>query len=330
MDRGPFRHGDLVRLTDPKGRHHTVVLEAQGRFHTHRGAISHDDLVGVTEGSVVTTDQGVGYLALRPLLSDFVLSMPRGAAIIYPKDASEILFRADIRPGHRVVEAGVGSGALSLWLLNTLGPDGHLVSVERREEFAEVAKGNVHTFFHGEPPAKWDVRLGDFNEALSSEIDGSVDRVILDMLTPWECLDEALRILGSGGVLVVYVATVTQLSRVIEAMRSSGQLTEPEASESMVRSWHVEGLAVRPEHRMIGHTGFLTWARKLSAGTELPVRPGKKNKPDYSDTDVEAWTPGAVGFRVETDKKRRELQKDATKRAAKAKQDTEPGEDSGH
>ena len=320
ISRGPFAHGDLVRLTDPKGRHHTIILEAGGRFHTHKGSLSHDDIVGVEEGSVVATEQGVGYLTLRPLMSDFVLSMPRGAAIIYPKDASEILFRADIRPGHTVLEAGVGSGALSLWLLNTLGESGRLISIERREEFAEVARANVQTFFHGTPPSAWEVRTGEFNDVASGLPEASVDRVILDMLTPWECLSESLRVLVSGGVVLVYVATVTQLSRVVEAMRESQQLTNPEATESMVRSWHVEGLAVRPEHRMIGHTGFLVWARKLSSGTQLPIRPGKKNKPDYADEDVEAWTPGALGFRVETEKKLRELHKDSAKRQQKATQ----------
>ena len=316
--RGPFRTGDVVRLTDPKGRHHTIVLEEDGRFHTHKGVIAHSNIIGVDEASVVHTDQGVGYLAIRPLLSDFVLSMPRGAAIIYPKDASEIIFRADIQPGLTVVEAGVGSGALSLWLLNALGPTGRLMSIERREEFADVARGNVRTYFGGDPDCPWDVTVGEFNDEVAQLEPGSVDRVILDMLTPWECLEVGVNALTSGGVVLVYVATVTQLSRVMEAMRENGSLTEPEASESLVRLWHVDGLAVRPEHRMIGHTGFLAWARKLSPGTERPHRVGKKNKPDYSDEDIEAWTPGAVGLRVETEKKLRELSKDARNRAAKA------------
>lgn len=319
MRRGPFVVGDLVQLTDPKGRHHTIVLEAHGRFHTHKGGISHASLIGVEEGSVVHTEMGVGYLALRPLLSDFVLSMPRGAAIIYPKDASEILFRADIRPGHTVVEAGVGSGALSLWLLQALGESGTLVSIERREEFAEVARGNVEAFFHGAPPAHWDVKLGDLNERLPELEPGSVDRIILDMLAPWECLDASLDALVSGGVLLVYVATATQLSRVMEAMRDTKRMTNPEASESMVRTWHVDGLAVRPDHRGVGHTGFLAWARKLAPDTELPERLGKKAKPDYDDADVEAWTPGAVGQRVETEKKIKQLKKDATSRAERAR-----------
>ena len=316
--RGPFVAGDLVQLTDPKGRLHTVVMEPGGRFHTHKGALLHDDLIGVNEGSVVQTDLGVSYLALRPLMSDFVLSMPRGAAIIYPKDASEILFRADIRPGHTVVEAGVGSGALSLWLLQALGSDGSLVSIERREEFADIARANVETFYHGAPPCPWDVRLGDLNDVLPAMAPESVDRVILDMLTPWECLDASLDALASGGVLLVYVATVTQLSRMMEAMRESKRLTVPQATESIVRNWHVEGLAVRPDHRGVGHTGFLTWARKLSPGTTLPERVGRKVKPEYAAEDVEAWTPGAVGARVETEKKVKELAKESRKRASKA------------
>jgi len=316
--RDVFVVGDLVQLTDPKGRLHTIVLEQGGRFHTHKGGISHDDLIGAEEGSVISTELGVGYLALRPLMSDFVLSMPRGAAIIYPKDASEILFRADIRPGHTVVEAGVGSGALSLWLLQALGPNGSLVSIERREEFAEIARANVETFYHGTPPCPWDIRLGDLVDVLPTMEPQSVDRVILDMLTPWECLDASLDALVSGGVLLVYVATVTQLSRVMEAMRESGRLTPPQATESMVRNWHVEGLAVRPDHRGVGHTGFLTWARKLAPGAVMPERVGRKVKPEYAPEDVEAWTPGAVGARVETEKKVKELTKESRKRASKA------------
>lgn len=314
--------GDMVRLTDPKGRHHTFVLESGGHFHTHRGGIAHADIEGKPEGSVVQTEQGVDYLVLRPLLSDYVLSMPRGAAIIYPKDAALILQLADIHPGQRVVEAGVGSGALSLWLLRTLGPDGELVSVEQREEFADIARGNVETYFRGAPPAEWDIRLGDLSEVLTSEKDASVDRIILDMLTPWECLEQSLRVLAPGGVILSYVATVTQLSRVMEALRGSGLTTEPEAQETMVRGWHVDGLAVRPEHRMIGHTGFLCWARRLAPGTTLPKPAGKKTKPDYDEADIEAWTPGAVKQREETAKKLRKLQRETASRSEKTAKNT--------
>ena len=313
-----LRAGDMVRLTDPKGRHHSFVLESGSRFHSHKGAIAHDALIGLAEGSVVTTEQGVEYLVMRPLLEDYVLSMPRGAAIIYPKDATQILQRADIHPGQRVVEAGVGSGALSLWLHRVLGPEGTLVSVERREEFAAIARGNVETYYRGHPPARWDIRIGEFNDEVQALADHSVDRVILDMLAPWECLDQALRVLISGGVIICYVATVTQLSRVIEALRDTGMTTQPEAAETMARSWHVEGLAVRPDHRMIGHTGFLCWARRLAPGATLPVRAGKKAKPDYADQDVELWTPGAIGQREETAKKLRQLTRESGNRAKKA------------
>lgn len=313
---GVFVAGDIVQLTDPKGRHHTIILEPGKRFHTHKGSFAHDALIGVPEGSVVTTDRDVDYVAFRPRLSDFVLSMPRGAAIIYPKDAVDILQRADIGPGHRVVEAGVGSGALTLWLLRALAPSGELTSIERREEFAEVAKGNVHTFYGSTPPAKWSLEVGDFNDVASKQVSRhSVDRVVLDMLTPWECVEVAEDILVPGGILLAYVATVTQLSRMVEALRTTGRFTPAEATETLVRGWHVEGLAVRPDHRMIGHTGFLVWARTFAPNTEAPRALTRKAKPEYSDEDVEAWTPGAVGARVETDKKMRELARDAASRS---------------
>jgi tRNA (adenine57-N1/adenine58-N1)-methyltransferase len=315
---GVFAVGDLVQLTDAKGRHYSIILEKEGRFHSHRGVIPHSAIVGLAEGSVVNTEAGTGFLALRPSLADFVLSMPRGAAIIYPKDASEILFRADIRPGLRVLEAGVGSGALTLWLLSALGDHGQLISVDRREDFAHIARGNVETYFHGQPSTPWDLRVGEVNEVFRDLRPHSLDRVILDMLAPWECIDQALDALVPGGTLLCYVATVTQLSRVMESIRASGRTNSPEATESLVRSWHVDGLAVRPNHRMIGHTGFLAWARVLAPGVVTPTPIGKKAKPDYSDADVEAWTPGAVGLRTETEKKLRQLGKDALSRAKRA------------
>ena len=170
---------------------------------------------------------GIEYLALRPLLSDFVMSMPRGAAIVYPKDAAQILAQADIFPGATVVEAGVGSGALSLWLLRAIGPEGRLHSFERREEFADVARGNVATF-HGADPENWSITLGDLAEVLPETAgEASVDRVVLDMLAPWECIDAVSDALKPGGVLLCYIATATQLSRVAEAIRATGEYTEP-------------------------------------------------------------------------------------------------------
>ena len=302
---GPLRAGDRVQITDPKGRLHTVTLVPGSVFHSHRGGIAHDDIIGLDVGSVVRNVVGLEHLVLRPLLHDFVMSMPRGAAIIYPKDAQAILGLADIFPGTRVVEAGVGSGALSLWLLRALAGDGHLYSFERRDEFAEVATANVETFF-GYRPENWTLTVGDLNEQLEKVVGPQgADRVILDMLAPWECIDQIANALVPGGVVVMYVATVTQLSRVIEALRASGRFTHPAASETMVRTWHVEGLAVRPDHRMVAHTGFLATARLLSPGTVLPEKKRRASKSEYSDDDVEAWTPGALGERTASDKSTR-------------------------
>jgi tRNA (adenine57-N1/adenine58-N1)-methyltransferase len=266
--RGPFRAGDRVQLTDPKGRLHTVVLEPGREFHTHKGAIAHDDLIGADEGSVVRSTGGVDHLALRPLYSDFVLAMPRGAAVVYPKDAAHVVTLGDVFPGARVVEAGVGSGALTCALLEAVGDAGHVHSYERRPDFAAVAQRNVEAFFGGPHPA-WELTLADLADGAG---DGPVDRVVLDMLAPWECLDVAAHVLAPGGVLVAYVATTTQLSRVVEDLRAHGAFTEPYAWESMVRDWHVEGLAVRPVHRMVGHTGFLVRSRRLAPGVAPPPR----------------------------------------------------------
>lgn len=294
---GPFRVGERVQLTGPKGKLNSITLAAGAEFHTHRGAIDHDAIIGRPDGSVVSNTVGVEYLVLRPLLTDFVMSMPRGAAIIYPKDAAQILGQADIFPGATVVEAGVGSGALSLWLLRAIGPQGTLSSFERREEFADVAMANV-TAFSGSTPENWSITLGDLSEALPEKHENhSVDRVVLDMLAPWECIPAVTDALKPGGVVLCYVATVTQLSRVVETIRSTGSFTDPQPSETMIRSWHVEGLAVRPDHRMIGHTGFLVTARRLAPGAELPELKRRASKSEYSDDDVEAWTPGALGER---------------------------------
>jgi tRNA (adenine57-N1/adenine58-N1)-methyltransferase len=316
---GPFRVGDRVQMTGPKGRLNTITLEPGGEFHTHQGFVRHDDIIGKPDGSVVLSNNEVEFLALRPLLTDYVMSMPRGAAIIYPKDAAQILAVGDVFPGARVVEAGVGSGALSLWLLRAIGPEGELLSFERREEFATVARANVEAFT-GEAPASWSITLGDLSEALPSVAEpGSVDRVILDMLAPWECLDAVSTALTPGGVLVCYIATVTQLSRVAEAIRATGNFTNPDSSETMIRGWHVEGLAVRPDHRMVGHTGFLLTARRLAPGTVLPELKRRASKSDFSDEDVELWTPGALGTRETSEKRLRRTARDAQKLAEAAK-----------
>lgn len=263
--------GDRVQLTDVKGRHHTIVLEEGKQFFTNHGAIAHDELIGAQEGTTVSSTGRMVYLALRPLLSDFVLSMPRGAAVVYPKDAAAIVGFADIFPGAKVVEAGVGSGALSSSLLRAIGEHGHLFSYERREDFAKIAQKNVRNFF-GDLPKNWTVTLGDLQDKLLEAQEASIDRVVLDMLAPWECIDAIAHALRPGGVAIFYVATTTQMSRIVEDLRSDKRWTDPQAQELIQRPWHVEGLAVRPSHRMQGHTGFLITARRLAAGTVLPPR----------------------------------------------------------
>lgn len=265
---GPLREGERVQLSDPKGRLHTVTLAAGKQFHTHRGAIEHDALISAPEGSVVSSTSGTLYLALRPLLSDFVLSMPRGAAVIYPKDAAQIVSMGDIAPGATVLEAGAGSGSLTCTLLRAVGPAGQVLSYEVRDDHADVAVRNVETFFGALPP-NWLLRRADVLEHPGGEM---VDRVILDMLSPWDVLDIVAAALRPGGVLIGYVATTTQLSRLVEALRAAGGFTEPSAWETFQRGWHVVGLAVRPEHRMIGHTAFLVSARRLAPGVTAPTR----------------------------------------------------------
>lgn len=263
-----FAAGDRVQLTDPKGRLHTITLEPGKQFHTHRGAIEHDDLIGAPDGSLVSSTSGTVYLALRPLLTDYVLSMPRGAAVIYPKDSAQIITQADIYPGARVLEAGAGSGALTCSLLRAVGPTGSVLSYERRADHLEHAERNVRTFY-AEHPANWELKLGDVAEHPAED---RVDRVILDMLAPWEVLPAISAALRPGGVVLGYVATTTQLSRLVEALRAHGGYTEPHAWECLLREWHVVGLAVRPGHRMQGHTAFLVTARRLAPGVTAPTR----------------------------------------------------------
>jgi tRNA (adenine57-N1/adenine58-N1)-methyltransferase catalytic subunit len=317
--RGAFRPGDRVQLTDPKGRMHTLALTPGKVYHTHRGGLPHDDLIGLPEGSVVTSSGGTSYLALRPLLGDYVLSMPRGAQVIYPKDAAQIIAMGDIYPGARVLEAGAGSGALSCWLLRAVGPEGRVVSYEVRADFAAIARRNVTAFFGaGKPeeeaggaaaaplapdlaapdlaapdlaapdlaapdlapdpvapdPLPWDLRIGDVAECPET----GFDRIVLDMLAPWEVLDLVERALVPGGVFVGYVATTPQLSELVEGLRGRGCFTEPRAWESLVRDWHADGLAVRPDHRMIAHTAFLVTARRLAPGVVAPPRRRKPSK----------------------------------------------------
>jgi tRNA (adenine57-N1/adenine58-N1)-methyltransferase catalytic subunit len=265
---GPFVVGDRVQLTDAKGRHYTMLLSPGSEFHTHRGAIAHDNVIGLPEGSVVKSANGDPFLVLRPLLVDYVMSMPRGAQVVYPKDSAQIVHEGDIFPGARVLEAGAGSGALTCSLLRAVGPGGEVISYDVRADHAEHARRNVEAFC-GSAPDNWQLIVGDVADC---ELDaGSVDRVVLDMLAPWDVLDAVARVLVAGGVLMIYLATVTQLSKTVEALREQQCWTEPRAWETLQRGWNVVGLAVRPQHNMRGHTAFLVSARRLAPGAVTPT-----------------------------------------------------------
>lgn len=309
VGKGPLRSGERVQLTGPKGRLNTITLATGHVFGTHRGNVRHDDIIGKPDGSVIKNEAGIEYLVLRPLLTDFVLSMPRGAAIVYPKDAASIITMGDIFPGATVVEAGVGSGALSMYLLRSIGQSGKLISFERREDFAEIAKANVSSAL-GVEPKNWEVVVGSLQDELLKTVrEGSVDRIVLDMLAPWECIDSVSAALAPGGVLICYVATVTQLSRVAEEIRNSGKFTEPAPFETLFRGWHLQGLAVRPEHRMAGHTGFILTSRRLAPDTKLPSFT-RRAKPEFDPEDIAIWNSEQAEEKPVSDKKvRKNLRK---------------------
>ena len=274
---GFFAAGDRIQLTDPKGKLYSFTIVPGKEWHTHKGWITHDDLIGLPEGSVVSTTAGLSFSAFKPLLADFVLTMPRGATIVYPKDAAMIVGVADIYPGARVLEAGVGSGALTISLLRAVGDNGIVHSIERREDFAKIARANVEDYFQNNCK-NWTLEVGDLQD---QEFDSQFDRVVLDMLAPWECIDISARALRPGGVFLAYVATSTQLSATAEAIKNDGRFTEPESSETLVRGWHHEGLAVRPQQRMIGHTGFIIHSRRMAPGVQVLARRRRPAKGAY-------------------------------------------------
>lgn len=270
-----FQAGDLLRLVDQKGKQHHITLIVGQNFFTNHGSISHDEVIGKSVGSLFESTGGMKYVAFHPALEEYVLKMPRGAAVIYPQDARQITGLADIAAGDRVLEAGVGSGALSLHILRMLAGTGELVSYEIREDFAEIAKKNVERYQLFE---NWTVVIDDLANLSEEE---KFDAVILDMLNPWDYLELVERVLRPGRFLVSYVATTTQMSRLVELMKVTGNWFEPKASEELHREWHLQGLAVRPNHKMVGHTGFLVQARKMAPGVKAPVRKMKPAKGAY-------------------------------------------------
>lgn len=291
MRRGVFTAGEKVQLIDRKGNKLTEQLVPGQILQTAHGFLRHDEIIGLEPGSVVTTHSrpreeeeqrlrpgqmlgrnyaskrvgGWRYMCFRPRMADYQLSMPRGAQIMYPKDIAATLSYGDIRRGARVLESGGGSGAMSLALIDAVGPTGSVTTLELRRQFAEVSRGNVALYF-GSLPQWWDLRVTDFDRGAKTFADASFDRIVLDLLDPWNRLPQAQRVLRPGGVLVCYVTTVTQMSRLSDDLRGSGRWTEPEIVELLERTWKAEGLAVRPNHEMIGHTGFLITSRLMAPG----------------------------------------------------------------
>lgn len=256
----PLSAGDTVVLIDRKGRRYLLALKVGGEFHYHGGALGHDALIGRPEGVRVRSSQGANLLAVRPTGADWTVKAPRGAQVMYPKDQAMVISEADIAPGAVVVEAGAGSGALSVALLRAVGPAGRVVSFESRDEHADVAERNVGDRFGG-PPATWELRRADVTEELASL---PCDRVVLDLLEPSAVLPAAATGLRPGGILCSYTPTVPQVMSLREALAADERWGLAATSETIVRGWHVDGLAVRPEHRMVAHTGFLTTARRLA------------------------------------------------------------------
>ncbi|HEX5948160.1 MAG TPA: tRNA (adenine-N1)-methyltransferase [Actinomycetota bacterium] len=260
MNGEPFRVGERAVLLDERGRRFLVRLEAGGTFHYHGGALPHDLVLGSAEGTTVHSTTGASLLCFRPRLADFVLKMARGAQVIYPKDLGPILISADVFPGARVLEAGTGSGALTLALCRAVGPDGRVVSYERRAEFLDVARRNAEDFF-GKVPAWLDLRHGDVREVAGTA--ETFHRALLDLPEPWSVLDEVGAVLGPGGILCIYLPTTGQVQEAVAAMREA-RFAEVETFEVLLRTWHVEPRSVRPDHRMVAHTGFVTIGRKTS------------------------------------------------------------------
>jgi tRNA (adenine57-N1/adenine58-N1)-methyltransferase len=274
-DPSPLSAGELVVLRDERGRRSLVVLAEKGTWHSHAGALSHDLLIGTPEGTAVATPKGVEIIALRPTREDFVLKMQRGAQVVYPKDQAMIIALADIRPGMRVVEAGAGSGALTLALIDAVGPEGSVLSVERREDHADDARRNVERFHGGLVPT-WRLEIGDVADVLSTT---SAHRVVLDLPEPWHAIEGAASALSPGGILLTYLPSVPQVMEVTEALWSHGGFSDVATSETLVRGWDVDGLAVRPAHRMVAHTAFLTRARRVPTRDQGgPALPRKRRR----------------------------------------------------
>jgi tRNA (adenine57-N1/adenine58-N1)-methyltransferase len=268
MTARPLEAGERVLLTDTRDRRYLIVLATGKQFHSHLGAIEHDELIGAPEGSMVRTTNGATLTAFRPTLSDFVLKMKRGAQVVYPKDIGLILIYADVFPGATVVEAGTGSGSLTLGLSRAVGPEGRVISYELRQDHHDQAVENVNAWYEGSggKPENLDLRVGDLFEGVwdgRGERLTGVDRMILDLPEPWHAIGTATESLAPGGVFCCYLPTIPQVSQTVEAMRRA-RFSFLTTLEGLVRTWNIEGQSVRPDHRMVAHTGFIVTGRKLA------------------------------------------------------------------
>jgi len=272
----PFQDGEQALLIDQRGKRHLIFLRKSETFHSDRGWIPHDAIIGQPEGTWVRSSLGLRHLAVRPTLGDFVLEMPRGAQVIYPKDLAMILFWADIGPGCRVLEAGTGSGALTLAMLRAVGPEGRVITYEQREEFARRALANIHMRV-GEVD-NLALRFGPVEEGLREE--EPVDRVVLDLPEPWKLLPLVAPVLRTGGIFLSYVPTIIQSQQTVDTLRHDPRWALVETFETLVRPWNIEGQSVRPFHRMVAHTGFITVARRVVPESGEPApEPGPDEGP---------------------------------------------------
>jgi tRNA (adenine57-N1/adenine58-N1)-methyltransferase len=264
--RGPFASDDAVVLIDRKDREYLARLGAGRPIMIRGGKIAVEEIIGRDEGSVVRSSLNEPFLLFRPTLPQLIPNLPRTAQVVYPKDIGPVLVWADLYPGARVVEAGVGAGALSLAILRAIGSEGELISYEFREDFAQLAQKNVTRYF-GEA-ANWTVKVADV--ALELE-EREMDRVILDLPEPWQVIERAWKALRPGGILLCYLPTVLQVKSLVDALREDRRFACVETSETLMRFWHFKGMSARPQHRMVAHTGFITTARRLADGqTDIP------------------------------------------------------------
>lgn len=257
----PFTPGDLCLLVDARGRHYLVNLAEGSRFQYHAGALAHDEIIGREPGTMLRSTTDSRLLALRPRLADYVLRMPRGAQLIYPKDLGPIIHWSDVAPGQTVIEAGTGSGALTLALLRAVGESGRVITVERRNDHRDHAR-KIITRFHGGLPENLEMIAGDVEDVVVDR--PGADRLMLDLPEPWSVVEAAAGNLAPGAIVCSYLPTVPQIQRLVDVMRHTGRFVSPEIFETLHRDWKVEGRSVRPETQMIGHTGFITIARHTS------------------------------------------------------------------